>query len=127
MNSDTLNIQKRISINYWSDINMLPIFIDNKNYNHIKCRELVVELLERLQILIEPRIINKRIINRLWETYNICLSEMVDIDSIIAILYYDYIRDLLQCYKDYCIEGELYESAQNITSFLDYYKKMEIE
>jgi hypothetical protein len=123
MDAETLNYQKRIIHNYWQDVSLIPVFINNSNPIHIKMKEIVREMFGKICILLEPKVLTTRVITRLQNVYNDYIIDMMEIDLDLTLLYYEYIREMLDCYKGDCLDGELYESAQNIENFLTYYKK----
>ena len=123
MDADTLNYQKRVIHNYWDDINIIPVFINNTNMEHIKCKEISKELLSKLVILLEPKVLTTRVTNRMFNEFTTYITEMIDIDEYVGILYHDYIFELFTCYKQDCLDGELYESTENISKFLNLFNK----
>lgn len=115
MNTD----EKNILSEFWKDIEMIPIFIDTFDIKHNICRNKSKSIFNSICILFEPKIYClQRIQDLHLETINI-ISDIMDIDAKIGVLYWQYITDIFEYYLDRCIDIESYEAAENIRRFLE--------
>lgn len=127
MDNEQIELQLELTKEFWSDTTILPLFINNNNISHNKCREEVKEIFNVLIYLLEPRVLTKRATNKIILKVDEILDVVIDIEPSIGILYYNYIREFITYYKTKSIELELYEITTNITNFLDYYKYNSME
>ena len=127
MDNEQIELQLELTKEFWSDTTILPLFINNNNISHNKCREEVKEIFNVLIYLLETRVLTKRATNKIILKVDEILDVVIDIEPSIGILYYNYIREFITYYKTKSIELELYEITTNITNFLDYYKYNSME
>ena len=118
---DIVDSQKQIIKNYWNDVAMIQVFINNNNFKHNQCRNIYRELSSKLVILLEGRILSTRMIDKIHNTFYEYLIDIFEIDTDLGILYYGYIQEFFECYKGDCEDNELFESAANIRNFLEFY------
>lgn len=126
MDKEILLVHSNILKRYNYDIKSLPEFINTKDINNVACRELALLAFERVSSLISVNILTNRVVKRLFSYTLDCVGEMVDLDPPTAILYYGYIFQLVESYREICIENELYEGATNINNYMKEYEKNEI-
>jgi hypothetical protein len=123
MDKETIVLQKEILKMFWKDVEMIPVFINTENIIHNKCRMVAKEAITNICFIMEPSILKRRFIDKLFLTFTDYIEEIIDLDGTIGLLYYGYFNELFEYYREECLECELYESAENITKFLDNFDK----
>jgi hypothetical protein len=127
MDKETLTLQKEVLKTFWKDVDMIPVFINTQNATHNRCREIAKEAITNICFMLEPTILKKRYIDKLFLSFTDSIEEIMDVDGTIGLLYYGYFNELFEYYKDLCLENELYESAENISKFLENFNQKEKE
>lgn len=102
-----------------SDSKMVPYFIENDKYIHRSCFEKSEHLFSILSKLIDVDILSNRKIKILSDRFNLILGEMSIIESMISIIYMDYMCEMTQYYFDFCKQEELYEVCVNLKNFYE--------
>ncbi len=119
MDQDTLKTQKKVIIEYWKDVDMIPVFINTRNHSHQQCRELSREIFSDLSILFEPTCLTKRKVGIIFDNMVLKISDMLEIDDTTSIMYFGYIKDMFTYYMTECEVNELFESAANCKKFIE--------
>lgn len=101
------------------DILMIPTFLDMKNVNHQICKETFELSTPRISKLFRKKMLSQMSISGLIWEMTIIFNDISDTDSEVAILYDDFLKQLLNYYLIQLEEQEEYESCRNIKMFLD--------
>jgi nucleoside-diphosphate-sugar epimerase len=117
-------LQIRLERNFIGDGNTIPTFIDSRDITHRNCFLLSQSVHKSLLILFQEHILSKTIIEDTFLEVAELIEEIIDLDSRVALDYLIYFKDVLNYYKEKSIEYELYETTQNIDSFLEIYEKI---
>lgn len=101
-------------MDYLMDIQVIPIFINNIDDNHIKVRHIALDTMTVFSNVFDDKFINPIRMNKFKFLIIKLLNQMFDTDQNIAILYYDHIFNLLDYYRNRLLEDENYESTKNL-------------
>lgn len=122
---EQLTLQKQILNNFWKEVNTKPHFINNTKFDDIIIREQMQDVWKELSLLLDSTFLTNKTIDRIYDfTYETLVSVM-ESDVTIGVMYCTYVEDLLNYYKEWCEELELYESTSNLNKFLNIWEDIE--
>lgn len=124
MDKELIEIQKEMMVNFLSDVNSIPDFINCKKFTHKRCFDISTELFISLRRLIESQVITDSELKKITSNIFNYINDMFDVEPLIGLEYFVYIGDLTKFYMNQCVQFELYESADNLNKFLDLYNKI---
>jgi hypothetical protein len=124
MDKETMEIQKELIINFLTDSNVIPDFISNRKFTHKKCFDMSVDMFVSLRGLFEPTILSEKIIKKIYGEVLGFINDMFDVEPTIGMEYFIMVKDIIIFYKDIAVENELYETAENLTKFIEHYEQI---
>jgi hypothetical protein len=123
MDTETKKMQMELFNNFISDSKSVPHFISGRKFTHKKCFDISQDLFYYLRKLYSDEILSESEIKNLYYDMINCINEMLDVDSGIGLEYYRYTMELCLFYLSIAVENELYETAENLTKFINLYEK----
>lgn len=124
MDKQLMETQKELIINFLSDTNMIPDFINSRKYTCKKCYDLSTDMFICLRNLFEPKVLEPKEISKIYNETLSYVNDIFDIDPVVGMEYFIMVKDMLVFYINECISFELYETAENLTKFLNLYEKI---
>lgn len=124
MDKQLMVIQKEIIMNFLSDTNMIPDFINSRKFTGKKCFDIAHNMFMCLRNLFEPKVLEPKEISKIYNDTLGHINDIFDLDSVVGMEYFIMVKDMLVFYNSECISFELYETAENLTKFLNLYEKI---
>lgn len=124
MDDKTKQMQRLILNNYIEDINAIPPFIDSRKFTHKNCFGISTHMFTKLGGLLDESVLDEKRIKEIASSVFSHINDIFDIEPLIGMEYFLMLGDISQFYKELCIENELYETAENITKFLELLEKI---
>ena len=122
---EQLVLQKEVLNHFWKEVNTKPHFINNTKFDDIVIREQMQDVWKELSLLLDSRFLTEKAIINIYEFSYETLVQVMATDVTIGVMYCRYIEDLLNYYKEWCEDIELYESTSNINKFLNIWEDIE--
>ena len=124
MDKETMAIQKELIMNFLSDSNNIPDFISGRKFTHKKCFDMAVDMFVSLRELFEPTILPEKIIKKVYGETLGFINDMFDVEPPIGMEYFIMVTDIITFYRDIAVDNELYETAENLTKFIEHYEQI---
>lgn len=124
MDKELMETQKELIINFLSDTNLIPDFINSRKYTGKKCFDVASNMFMSLRNLFEPKVLEVKEISKIYNETLGFINDIFDLDPVVGMEYFTMIKDMLIFYNNECISFELYETAENLTKFLNLYEKI---
>lgn len=102
-----------------SDSTYVPDFIDNKISSHKQCYTIFSYLLNYLDRIIVNEVVSKKRMVVIVSYINSLFTDMVMVNEEITVMYYNYLHNMLEYYKSYCTDMELFEVIININNLIE--------
>jgi hypothetical protein len=124
MDKETMEIQKEFIMNFLSDSNSIPDFISGRKFTHKKCFDISSYMFRSLRELFEPNVLSDKTIKKIYGEVLGFINDMFDVEPSIGMEYFIMVSDIITFYKNIAIENELYETAENLTRFIEQYEQI---
>jgi hypothetical protein len=124
MDKETMETQRELIMNFLSDTNMIPDFINSRKYTGKKCFDISHNMFMCLRDLLEPKVLEQKEVSKIYNKTLGFINDIFDLEPIVGNEYFIMIKDMLEFYKNECISLELYETAENLTRFINLYEKI---
>ena len=124
MDKETMEIQRELIMNFLSDTNMIPDFINSRKFTGKKCFDIAHNMFMCLRDLLEPKVLEQKEVSKIYNKTLGFINDIFDLEPIVGNEYFIMIKDMLDFYKSECISFELYETAENLTRFINLYEKI---
>jgi len=116
-----MEIQKELIMNFLADSNNIPDFISGRKFTHKKCFDISGYMFRSLRELFEPNVLSEKSINKIYNQVLGFINDMFDVDSSIGMEYFIMVSEITEFYREQAVQYELYETAENLTKFIDSY------
>jgi hypothetical protein len=124
MNKEMMEIQKELIMNFLSDSNTIPEFISGRKFTHKKCFDISTYMFKSLRELFEPKILSDKNIKKIYGDILGFINDMFEVEPTIAMEYFIMVSDIIIFYRDIAVDNELYETAENLTKFIEHYEQI---
>jgi hypothetical protein len=124
MDKETMEIQKELIMNFLTDSNSIPDFICGRKFTHKKCFDMATDMFVSLRELFEPSILPDKTIKKVYGDTLGFINDMFDVEPTIGMEYFIMVTDIMTFYRDVAVDNELYETAENLTKFLEHYEQI---
>ena len=124
MDKETMEIQRELIMNFLTDSNSIPNFINGRQFTHKKCFDMASDMFVSLRELFEPTILSDKTIKKVYGEILGFINDMFDIEPTIGMEYFIMISDIITFYRDIAVDNELYETAENLTKFIEHYEQI---
>lgn len=124
MDKETMAIQRELIINFLTDSNSIPDFISGRKFTHKKCFDMASAMFVSLRELFEPSILPDKTIKKVYGETLGFINDMFDVEPAIGMEYFIMVTDIITFYRDIAVDNELYETAENLTKFIEHYEQI---
>jgi hypothetical protein len=124
MDKETMGIQRELIMNFLTDSNSIPNFINGRQFTHKKCFDMASDMFVSLRELFEPTILSDKTIKKVYGEILGFINDMFDIEPTIGMEYFIMVSDIITFYRDIAVDNELYETAENLTKFIEHYEQI---
>jgi hypothetical protein len=124
MDKETMEIQRELIMNFLTDSNNIPDFISARKFTHKKCFYMAVDMFVSLRELLEPTILCEKTIKKIYNDTLGFINDMFDVEPSIGMEYFIMVSDIITFYRNIAVDNELYETAENLTKFIEHYEQI---
>jgi hypothetical protein len=124
MDKETMEIQKELIMNFLTDSNSIPDFISGRKFTHKKCFDMASSMFISLRELFQPTILCDKTIKKIYGETLGFINDMFDVEPTIGMEYFIMVSDITEFYRNVAVDNELYETAENLTKFIEQYQQI---